>query len=467
MVRMSRYGRRNALSSAVRSILPASVVWIGCHTPVEPAARIPDSLEIEPLAGPLTSLGATVQLIAVLRDQTGDRIGSELLAWVSRDESVVTVDAAGQVTAHGNGHSIVRAHTGDIADSVTVIVDQRVARIRIMPSSPVLELPGDTIRLSAEPVDDRNNPMVNASPVTWTGSGPVTATPDGLVTATAFGNGQATASAGGVTMPVPVEVIGDRFFMSNGVRLRYDLDLPAGTGPFPAIVFVHGSGPVTRNGQRDVTDPFVPHGVAAFRYDKRGVGESGGFYEGPEVGTAASLFRLLADDAANAARFLARLPRIDPDRIGLIGNSQGGWIVPIAALKAPETISYIMLWSGPTVSIGLEIFYSNLAAGETTSLDEVYAQLDTFTGPHGYDPLADIAALEVPGIWQYGALDRSIPMRLDVQRLAVLSAQGRPFETVVWPFGDHALRDVRVNQFYDVWSEYTRFMRDHGILPPL
>jgi hypothetical protein len=49
-------------------------------------------------------------------------------------------------------------------------------------------------------------------------------------------------------------------------------------------------------------------------------------------------------------------------------------------------------------------------------------------------------------------------------RLDTLRVQGKPFEVVTWPFGDHALRDTRTGQFYDVWSEYLRFLRQHGIL---
>ncbi len=47
-------------------------------------------------------------------------------------------------------------------------------------------------------------------------------------------------------------------------------------------------------------------------------------------------------------------------------------------------------------------------------------------------------------------MDRSIPMRLDVQRLTALQAPGKPFDIVIWPFGYHALRDIRINQSYDV-----------------
>jgi hypothetical protein len=46
-----------------------------------------------------------------------------------------------------------------------------------------------------------------------------------------------------------------------------------------------------------------------------------------------------------------------------------------------------------------------------------------------------------------------------------LGALIKPFEVVTFEFGDHALRDVRVGQFHDVWSEYERFLQERGILP--
>ena len=58
---------------------------------------------------------------------------------------------------------------------------------------------------------------------------------------------------------------------------------------------------------------------------------------------------MLARDAAAAARFLAKQPGIDPRRVGLAGQSQAGWIPPLAAAREPA-IRFLLMFSGPAVT---------------------------------------------------------------------------------------------------------------------
>src|SRR5262245_53093037 len=75
---------------------------------------------------------------------------------------------------------------------------------------------------------------------------------------------------------------------SGDVELAATVSMPRwGSGPFPAIVSVHGSGPVRREHISSDWRRLVPHGIVVLTYDKRGVGESSGHYGG-EVTTARS-----------------------------------------------------------------------------------------------------------------------------------------------------------------------------------
>src|SRR5262245_30636521 len=65
-------------------------------------------------------------------------------------------------------------------------------------------------------------------------------------------------------------------FSSAGTVLSGTLILPKGTGPFRAVVFIHGSGPEERSNSRSRAKEFAKNGIAAFIYDKRGVGKSEG-----------------------------------------------------------------------------------------------------------------------------------------------------------------------------------------------
>src|SRR5581483_100057 len=111
------------------------------------------------------------------------------------------------------------------------------------------------------------------------------------------------------------------------------IELPSGATPFPAVAMVHGAGPRTRDEFDVFTAYLALHGVAVLADDKRGVGESTGLYPGDEASEAN--IDLLAHDAQREVRFLAALPQIDKRRIGLFGDSQAGWISPLAASRDP------------------------------------------------------------------------------------------------------------------------------------
>ncbi|HZT45570.1 MAG TPA: alpha/beta hydrolase [Gaiellaceae bacterium] len=228
----------------------------------------------------------------------------------------------------------------------------------------------------------------------------------------------------------------DRFpVRQQEVRVGVDaatLTLPPGRGPFPAVVMVHGSGPRTRDEFDLFTAFFALHGIAVLADDKRGVGESRGAYPGDAATTAA--IDLLARDAQAEVAFLARRPRIDPRRIGLFGDSQAGWISPLAAVRDPA-IGWLVSNSGPTVSVGETDEWASLA-GESEAppsgtpaamLAAVRAQ-----GPSGYDPASTLRRLAIPALWLYGGDDRNVPTELCVERLTALQP-GHDFTWVVLP----------------------------------
>jgi pimeloyl-ACP methyl ester carboxylesterase len=220
------------------------------------------------------------------------------------------------------------------------------------------------------------------------------------------------------------------------VRLSYALDLPPGQGPFPAIVFGHGSGQTTKDEAMAVKSRMTQAGFAVLRYDKRGVGDSTGTYEGVGIANGERMLGLLADDMAAGVAFLRTRPEIDGSRIGLMGISQAGWIMPLAAARAPD-VRFMILVVGPTVSVGIENYYSDLAEGTTTSFDELSARLLEYQGPPGFDPRPTLERLDVPGLWLLGAQDRSIPTRETVAILEELSRAGRPYRWVVYPDYGH------------------------------
>ena len=136
------------------------------------------------------------------------------------------------------------------------------------------------------------------------------------------------------------------FFHSSqdSLRLGGTLILPRGRGPFPAVVFVTGSDPDTREAWQVEGRSLAARGVAALVYDKRGVGESRG------ASHDLASWDDLAGDVEGAVAYLrSRTDVIDARRIGLIGQSQGTWMTTKVAARDPR-IAFLVNISGGAMS---------------------------------------------------------------------------------------------------------------------
>ena len=225
-------------------------------------------------------------------------------------------------------------------------------------------------------------------------------------------------------------------------------------------------------------------GFAVFAYDKRGVGRSGGQYSGIGPGNRDSMFDLLAADAVAGVEFLKARREIDRSRIGLFGYSQAGWIAPLAAARSSD-VRFVILVSGPAVTVGEENAYSDLAGADPGSRQglpdaEIEREFAAFNGSHGYDPAPAIRSMSAPSLWLLGAKDRSIPVRRTVGNLErIRSETGRPISIHVFPEVDHSLRNPGTGEWTDYWPIVTSWLQKervillrgpdipprHGILP--
>ena len=112
-------------------------------------------------------------------------------------------------------------------------------------------------------------------------------------------------------------------FVSNGDTLKGTLFKPHGEGPFPAVVMIHGAAPATRTQHDEYIRALCHGGIAVLSYDKRGCGESQGYFWSAD-------FNDLADDASAAMRFLKDQPQINSDASGYWSAGQGGWVMMLA-----------------------------------------------------------------------------------------------------------------------------------------
>lgn len=133
--------------------------------------------------------------------------------------------------------------------------------------------------------------------------------------------------------------------VGSGERaLPATLAMPNGTGPFPAVVLVHGSGPQDRDETIGPNRPFLDiarglaaQGIAVLRYDKRSKARPQDYANGIDID------RETTDDALDAVRGLRALPRIDPKRVFVIGHSQGGMMAPRIGTRDTAIAGLVLL----------------------------------------------------------------------------------------------------------------------------
>lgn len=244
-------------------------------------------------------------------------------------------------------------------------------------------------------------------------------------------------------------------FMNGEIQLEGTLYLPPGTGPFPAVVIIHGAGPDTRS-------PYIPDaqmlrqaGIAALVYDKRGAGESTGDWR------TASLDELIADALA-AVHLVQAQPEVDPRHVGILGISQGAWLAPFAAARDDQVAFIIQVTGSGTPLANQEMwddgnslkqlgFSDRAIALEMKALHMLYSGHDLVRKdilPLGdlwfayYDPYLDPASawseVKIPTLALFAERDALVPTQSSLEIVSERLTHPAS-RVVVFPNRTHAL----------------------------
>lgn len=291
----------------------------------------------------------------------------------------------------------------------------------------------------------------------------------------------------------------DTRFLSAGTTLAGRLVEPAGEpdATRPLVVLVHGSEKTPAIGSA-YAYMLAAQGIAAFVYDKRGTGASAGEYT--------QNFELLADDAAAALDEARRLAAGRFQRAGFYGGSQGGWVAPLAATRAPAdfvavgfglvvspieedrqqlldearqleldpgSVSKIERLSRATAKLvrsHFRIGYDDLArvrreignatwaatlrgeySGDMLRMSDAdlrrigRARFDNLELIWDYDATAVLQKLKVPVLWVLAAQDREAPIEATRATLLKLKGAGKPIDAYVFPDTDHGMVEFTSN----------------------
>ena len=135
----------------------------------------------------------------------------------------------------------------------------------------------------------------------------------------------------------------DITFESDGTQLAGTLTTPNGSGPHPTALILAGSGPIDRDGNakqmalgvsKDLSVWLAKNGWGSLRFDKKGIGESGGDYQ------STGFYQELADAEA-ALAWLKTQPEIGP--IVVVGHSVGAIYAGEMASRHPDLAGIVML----------------------------------------------------------------------------------------------------------------------------
>lgn len=138
---------------------------------------------------------------------------------------------------------------------------------------------------------------------------------------------------------------------SIGFNLAGSITKPANaTAPLPALILIAGSGPADRDETvagipvfGHLARDLVAAGFIVVRYDKRGVGQSGGRAESVTIAD-------YAEDARSVLVWLEKRKDVDKNRIGLVGHSEGAAVAMLLAGRERGKVGAIALLAGQSTS---------------------------------------------------------------------------------------------------------------------
>ena len=223
----------------------------------------------------------------------------------------------------------------------------------------------------------------------------------------------------------------------DGQVMYYSIIKPHDFDParqYPAIVNVYG-GPraqrVTNSfGMGLVRDQYKQQqGYVVFQLDNRGSFGRGKAFEDP---IHLAMAGVEVTDQVQAAQFLASLPYVDPERIGVMGWSYGGYMALHLALRAPQGTYAAAISGAPVTDWSLyDTFYTERYMRTPQANPEGYEASSVF-------PYLD--NLSIPLLMIHGMADDNVTFDNSTRVYARLQEAAVPFSMMTYPGQRHGIR---------------------------
>lgn len=222
----------------------------------------------------------------------------------------------------------------------------------------------------------------------------------------------------------------------DGESLKLDANVPAGEGPFPVVILIHGGGWGGGDKAREHVPPITPlinEDITWFSINYR----------------LAPSHRWPAcnDDVRTAIRWVkehATEFKGDPKRIALIGYSAGGHLAAYAATTADDAtrVQALVVFAGPTdleadcerrkgVSPSLQALFDH----DVTLDDAIRKKL------RDASPIFHVSKKTPPTLLIHGTIDESVPFGQSVNFQTKMAEVDVPCELITIPGGEHGVQN--------------------------
>jgi alpha-L-fucosidase 2 len=220
---------------------------------------------------------------------------------------------------------------------------------------------------------------------------------------------------------------------AGSASLHMDVRLPAGNGPFPAAILVHGGGWIRGDrawNMAPLFEPLTGAGIASFAISYRLASD---FFQ---IGAA-------VDDVRHAVKFIrehAREYNVDPNRIALIGESAGAHLASLAALAEPKSVAAVVSLYSPN---DLE----HLARTSTAVPDQVRRAVESsgmaeliLDHLRSLSPVQHVKPNAPPFLLIHGTSDSIVPYDQSERMQSRLRSAGVDVQLIPVKGGAHGLR---------------------------
>jgi acetyl esterase len=220
---------------------------------------------------------------------------------------------------------------------------------------------------------------------------------------------------------------------AGDVPLLMDVSVPEGTGPFPAVIIVHGGGWIGGHREHSVRPLFEPLASAGFAW----------FSISYRLATNLLDFGVAVDDVQTAIDHVRRNAaeyRVDQNRIAVLGESAGGHLATLAVEKSPKSVAAVVALYPPSDLLDL--------ARNTRSIPDSIREAVKATGMEGLiaaylrqlSPIDQVNAHLPPFLLVHGTSDGIVPYAQSERMLKKLREAGVPAELISVAGGGHGLR---------------------------